>query len=62
MDFNFTPQQSHFREELREFLRDEVPVEKQEVFGLLTEEQYQFGREVNLKLARILQMTWKGSQ
>jgi len=51
MDFNFTPQQNQFREELREFLRDEVPVEKQEVFGLLTEEQYQFGREINLKLA-----------
>jgi len=51
MDFNFTPKQKQFRKELREFLRDEVPVEKQEVFGLLTEEQYQFGREINLKLA-----------
>ena len=51
MDFNFTLQQEKFREELREFLTAEVPVEKQEIFGLLTEEQYQFGREINLKLA-----------
>ncbi|MCH7844003.1 MAG: acyl-CoA dehydrogenase family protein, partial [Chloroflexi bacterium] len=51
MDFNFTTQQSEFREELRDFLRAEVPQEKQEVFGLLTEEQYQFGREINRKLA-----------
>ena len=51
MDFNFTPQQENFREDLREFLTAEVPLEKQEVFGLLTEEQYQFGREINLKLA-----------
>ena len=51
MDFNFTIQQTRFREELRDFLRAEVPLEKQEVFGLLTEEQYQFGREINLKLA-----------
>ena len=40
MDFNFTLQQEKFREELREFLTAEVPVEKQEIFGLLTEEQY----------------------
>ena len=51
MDFDFTSQQTKFREELRDFLRAEVPLEKQEVFGLLTEEQYQFGREINLKLA-----------
>ena len=51
MDFEFTTEQSQFREELREFLRAEVPLEKQELFGLLTEEQYQFGREVNRKLA-----------
>ncbi len=48
MDFNFTTQQNQFREDLREFLREEVPLEKQEVFGHLTEEQYQFGREINL--------------
>ena len=51
MDFDFTPEQSRFREELREFLTAEVPLEKQEVFGLLTEDQYQFGREINRKLA-----------
>ena len=51
MDFEFTPEQLHFREELRDFLRAEVPLEKQEVFGLSTEEQYQFGREINRKLA-----------
>ena len=57
MDFNFTPQQTQFREELREFLTAEVPPEKQEVFGLLTEEQYQFGREINLKLAELNWLT-----
>ena len=41
MDFNFTVEQNQFREELRRFLKAEVPVEKQEVFGQLTEEQYQ---------------------
>ena len=51
MDFNFTAEQNQFREELRRFLKAEVPVEKQEVFGQLTEEQYQFGREINRKLA-----------
>jgi alkylation response protein AidB-like acyl-CoA dehydrogenase len=51
VDFNFTVEQNQFREELRGFLKAEVPVEKQEVFGLLTEEQYQFGREINRKLA-----------
>ena len=51
MDFDFTVEQNRFREELREFLKAEVPVEKQEVFGHLTEEQYQFGRHINRKLA-----------
>ena len=37
MDFNFTHRQDKFREELREFLTAEVPLEKQEVFCLLTE-------------------------
>ncbi len=40
MDFNFTTQQNQFREDLREFLKAEVPPEKQEVYGRLTEEQY----------------------
>ena len=51
MDFDFTPEQSQFRDELREFLRAEVPVEKQEVFGQWSEDQCQFGREINRKLA-----------
>ena len=51
MDFNFTVEQNKFRDELRGFLSAEVPVEKQEIFGQLTEEQYQFGREINRKLA-----------
>ena len=50
MDFNFTPQQHKFREELREFLLTEVPSEKQEVFGHLTEEQYQLRREFGRRL------------
>lgn len=51
MDFTFTKDQNQFREELRGFLRAEVPVEKQEVFGHLTEDHYRFGREINRKLA-----------
>ena len=51
MDFDLTPEQARFREDLRGFLDAEVPVEKQEVFGMLTEEQYQFGRGINRKLA-----------
>ena len=51
MDFNFTVEQNRFRDDLRAFLSAEVPVEKQEIFGQLTEEQYQFGREINRKLA-----------
>ena len=51
MDFNFTVEQNEFRADLRAFLRAEVPVEKQEIFGQLTEEQSQFGREINRKLA-----------
>ena len=51
MDFNFTVEQNEFRADLRAFLSAEVPVEKQEIFGQLTEEQYQFGREINRKLA-----------
>ena len=51
MDFDFTGEQIQFRSELRQFLNAEVPLDQQEVFGNLTEEQYQFGREINRKLA-----------
>lgn len=51
MDFDFTPEQTTFRDDLREFLTAEAPVEKQAVFGRTTEDQYQFGREVRRKLA-----------
>ena len=51
MDFDFTKDQKRFRDDLRTFLEEEVPLERQEVFGLDTEEQYQFGRAVARKLA-----------
>ena len=51
MDFEFTPDQVRFREELRSFLEREVPPERQAVFGVETEEQYEFGRSLARKLA-----------
>ncbi len=51
MDFDYSPDQLQFKNELREFLIAEVPEDKQAVFGLATEAQYRFGREINLKLA-----------
>ena len=51
MDFDYSPDQLQFKNELRGFLIAEVPEDKQAVFGLATEAQYRFGREINLKLA-----------
>ena len=51
MDFEFSPQQTEFRDELREFLDLEMPPESEEVYGVWTEEQYRFGREIAKKLA-----------
>ena len=60
MDLEFTPAQLAFREELREFLTEEVPPERQEIFGFQTEEDYRFGRAIALKLAerRWLAIGW----
>ena len=38
MNFEFTGEQKRFREEVRDFLAPEVPSERQEVFGVDTEE------------------------
>ncbi len=51
MDFEFSPQQTEFRDELREFLDRELPPESEEVYGVWSETQYQFGREFAKKLA-----------
>ncbi|MBC8279148.1 MAG: acyl-CoA dehydrogenase family protein [Chloroflexi bacterium] len=51
MDFDFTSEQSAFREELGQFLATEVPLEKQQIFGVTSDDQYKFGREINRKLA-----------
>ncbi len=50
MDFAFTPEQSAFRDELREFLSAEVPSEKQQIFGVSSDD-LQLGREIKRKLA-----------
>lgn len=51
MEFDHTPEQLQFKDELREFLIAEVPEDKQAIFGLTTEDQYRFGREINRRLA-----------
>ena len=51
MDFDFTPDQERFRENVRSFLESEVPPERQAVFGVESEEQHQFGRTMDRKLA-----------
>ena len=43
MDFDYSPDQLQFKNELREFLIAEVPEDKQAVFGLATEAQYRIG-------------------
>ena len=60
MNFDFTPKQRRFRDELRSFLELEVPLERQEVFGVETKEQYDFGRALARKLAarRWLAVGW----
>ena len=51
MNFDFSTEQNEFRSQIREFLAQEVPLAQQEVFGVETEEQYQFGRTISKKLA-----------
>ena len=60
MNFEFTNEQKQFREEVHDFLVQEVPPERQEVFGVDTEEDYQFGRALARKLAsrRWLAVGW----
>ena len=60
MNFEFTGEQKRFREEVRDFLKHEVPLEHQEVFGVDTKEGYQFGRGLAGKLAarRWLAVGW----
>ncbi len=60
MNFELNEEQLVFRDDLRSFLRREVPLERQEVFGVETEEQYQFGRALARKLAarRWLAIGW----
>ena len=60
MDFEFTEEQRVFRDQVKEFLAGEVPLERQEVFGVDSEEQYQFGRGLARKLAahRWLAVGW----
>ncbi len=60
MNFEITGEQKRFREEVHDFLQQEVPQETQEVFGIDTEEGYRFGRELARKLAskRWLAVGW----
>ena len=51
MNFDFTEEQKQFRDELRSFLETEVPLERQEVFGIAPEDQYEFGRSIARKLS-----------
>ena len=51
MRFEFTEEQNRFRQELRAFLEAEVPLERQEVFGTETEEQYEFSTVIARKMA-----------
>lgn len=60
MNFDFTAEQKSFRDEVRQFLEAEVALERLEVFGVDSEEQYQFGRALARKLAarRWLAVGW----
>ena len=52
MDFEFTEEQRGFRDEVRAFLEEEVPPERQAVFGAEGEEDFQFARSIARKLAQ----------
>ena len=51
MDFDLTPDQESFRQDVRSFLEREVPPERQAIFGVEGEEQYEFARAIDRKLA-----------
>jgi len=52
MDFRFTPEEEAFRQELREFLRQEVPPDWEGVFLEETEEEWKKGRAFVKKLSQ----------
>ena len=60
MNFEFTEEQQTFMEDVRAFLARRVPPERQEVFGVEYDGQYQFGREIAGELAerRWLAVGW----
>ena len=64
MEFRFTAEEEGFRAEVREFLKEELPPGWQDQFDsdteLLTEQQSEFGRQFNKKLAqrRWLTLPW----
>ena len=51
MDFRLTDEQTRFRDDLRAFLNSEVPLDKEEIFGVEPETDYPFAREISKKLA-----------
>ena len=51
MRFEFTEDELKFRDEFRSFLEAEVPLLRQRVFGIESEEQYQFARAIARKMA-----------
>ena len=51
MNFELTEEQKKFRSDIRSFLEEEVPPERQAVFGIESEEDYRFGRSIQRKLA-----------
>ena len=52
MNFDLTEEQRTFRKDVGAFLAQRVPPERQEVFGVEYEGQYQFGREIASELAQ----------
>jgi len=50
--FQFTEEQARFRQELSDFLDQEVLPHMQTVFGAWSKEQYQFGRQLYKKMAQ----------
>ncbi len=60
MRFRFTQEQQEFRQEVYEFLREEMSPEHETVFGTFSEEKYWFSRELFRRLAerRWLTVGW----
>ena len=51
MNYEFTEDQKKFRDDIRSFLEEEVPPERQEIFGVETEGQHEFSYSIARKLA-----------